>query len=162
MANSKDQLREEIAFQLRGGNAHATFEQGVSHFPVKLRGVVPDGLPYSAWQLLEHLRIAQEDILKFTDNTTGNYEAMKWPDDYWPKSPAPAKAAAWDTSIKQVLDDREQFIKLMSKADLFAPFPWGDGQTLLREANLIIDHNAYHVGELVAVRRLLKAWPPRK
>ena len=162
MSSDAEELRKELIFQLRGGNAHAKFEDAVDSFPAKLRGTVPENLPYSAWQLLEHLRIAQADILKFSDNADGSYKEMTWPDAYWPKSPAPASASAWDKSVQQVLDYRERFIKLLQAGDLFAPFPWGDGQTLLREAVLIVDHNAYHIGELVAVRRLLKAWPAKK
>ena len=154
-----DPLRKELVFQLNGGNAHAPLEKVVQDFPAKLRGVVPDGLPYSAWQLLEHLQIAQADIVEFCTNS--DYREKKWPDDYWPKNPAPPNARAWDVSIRKVHAGRAAFIKLISnpKADLFAELPWADGQTLFREACLIVDHNAYHLGELVTVRRLLGAWP---
>jgi hypothetical protein len=125
-------------------------------FPEALRGVVVDGLPYSAWQLLDHMRIAQHDILKFS--TDAKYKSPKWPDGYWAKKPAPPSATAWTAALKQIAADRAAFVKLVKTGDLVAPFPWGDGQNLLREALLIADHNAYHVGELLVVRRLLGAW----
>jgi DinB superfamily len=132
----------------------------VADFPVNLRGVVPEGLPYSGWQLLEHLRIALEDILRYTQNEDGGYVEKEWPAAYWPKAAAPASAGAWDASIKGYLKDRAELERLVgdASADLLAPFPWGDGQNLLRQALLAADHAAYHIGELVLVRRLLGAW----
>lgn len=162
MANHDVEIRKELAFHLNGGNAHASFEEAVDGFPAKLRGTIPQGLPYSAWQLLEHLRIAQKDIVEFCDNSSGRYRQPKWPDDYWPQSPSPPTASAWDESVRQFHADRKRFIALLSKSDLFVPFPWGEGQTLMREALVIIDHNSYHIGEIVAVRRLLNAWPKKK
>jgi hypothetical protein len=106
--------------------------------------------------LLEHLRLAQLDILEFSQSA--KYVARKWPDDYWPKSPAPASAAEWNQSVNSVLKDRDAFIALLEERDLYKPLPWGDGQTLLREALLIADHNAYHVGEIVLLRRILGIW----
>jgi len=160
--NLGKELRTQLQALLDGGQAHATFEDAVKDFPAKLRGVVPDGLPYSAWQILEHIRIAQRDILDFSDNTDGTYKPRKWPDTYWPKSPEPPNSDAWDKSIQQVRADRKAFEKLFKAADdaaLIAPFEWGDGkQSLLREAFLIGDHTAYHTGELIIVRRLLGAW----
>jgi DinB superfamily len=157
-----DPLRKELVFQLNGGNAHAPLEKVVSDFPAELQGVVPEGLPYSAWQLLEHLRIAQEDIVEFC--ASKSYREKKWPEDYWPKDAAPASGRAWNAAVRQIHTSREQFIKLISnsKADLFAPLASGQGQTLFHEACLIFDHNAYHLGEIVTVRRLLGAWPPGK
>lgn len=162
MPQKLDPLRKEIVFQLNGGNAHAPLEKVVENFPVKLRGEVPEGLPYSAWQLLEHLRIAQADIVEFCIGK--NYREKKWPEDYWPKDAAPRRASDWDESVSSIDEDRRQFIKLISasKIDLFAPLPSGTGQTLFHEACLIIDHNAYHLGEIVTLRRLLGAWPPGK
>jgi hypothetical protein len=158
MAAKSDRLRDELIIQLNDGNAHASLEKVVAAFPSKLQGVVPDGLPYSAWQLLEHIRIAQEDMLEFCTNP--KYKPRKWPESYWPKAPAPPNARAWQASIKQIQNDRKQFAKLLSspKLDLFEPFAWGDGQTLFHEACLIIDHNSYHLGELVALRRILGIW----
>jgi len=151
-------LRKQLKALLDGGQAHATFEDAVKGFPVKLRGVVPEGLPYSAWQIVEHIRIAQSDIVEFSDNADGSYKEKKWPEDYWPKSAEPPSEAAWDESIASVEKDRKAFEALLRKGDLVQPFAWGDGQTLLREALLIADHVAYHTGELIVLRRLLGAW----
>jgi len=162
MSLKVDPLRKELVFQLNGGNAHAPLEKVASKFPTKLQGVVPEGLPYSAWQLLEHLRIAQEDIVEFC--TSKSYREKKWPDDYWPREVVPPDGRAWNASLRQIHASREQFIKLISnpKADLFAPLAWGHGQTLFKEACLIVDHNSYHLGEMVTVRRVLGDWPPKK
>jgi hypothetical protein len=153
-----DAIRNELAFQLRGGNAHASFEKAVEGFQTAKQGMVPEGMPYSGWQLLEHIRIAQADMLEFCTNP--NYKAPKWPDDYWPKSPEPPDGKAWNRSVKAVGEDLEAFIKLIldPKNDLNKKIPWGDGQTLFHEACLILDHNSYHVGELVALRRVLGVW----
>ncbi len=163
MADQSDKIRKEIIFQLKGGNAHAKFDDVLKNFPEMLRGTAPEGVPYSAWQLLEHIRIAQDDILRFCKNSDGSYKEMKWPDDYWPQGPAPASANAWRDSIKSYHKDLEEFVELISnpKADLFEAFPWGDGQTLFHEAMLLVDHAAYHLGEIVAVRRILKSWPTK-
>jgi hypothetical protein len=156
------ELRIQLQALLDGGQAHATFDDAVKDFPTKLRGTVPDGLPYSGWQILEHIRLAQRDILDFSDNRDGSYKAQKWPDAYWPETPEPPSADAWERSIHQVREDRKAFEKLLKEADdtaLVAPFEWGDGkQSLLREAFLIGDHTAYHTGELIILRRLLGAW----
>jgi hypothetical protein len=158
---SGDELRNQLISLLDGGQAHATFEDAVKNFPTALRGVVPDGLPYSAWQLLEHIRIAQHDILNFCAPPTGGYHAMKWPEDYWRKEKEPPSPDAWDRSIEAVLHDREKFKALILRpgTDLAKPFLWGTGQNILREALLIADHAAYHIGELILLRRLLGAWP---
>ncbi len=154
-------LRKQLKALLDGGQAHATFDEAVKGFPAKLRGVVPEGLPYSGWQILEHIRLAQRDILEFSRNTDGSYEEKKWPEEYWPKSAEPPSEDAWEHSIAQIRADRKAFEKLLNDAEdaeLVAPFAWGDGQSLLREALLVADHDAYHVGELVVLRRLLGAW----
>ena len=152
-------LRNQLLELLHGGHAHATFEDAVKDMPLELAGVRPPGAPYSAWELLEHIRIAQNDILEFS--RSAQYTSPKWPAGYWPKSPAPSGPHLWKGSVDAVLRDRAAFEALVSNPanDLYRKFPWGDGQTLLREALLIADHNAYHVGELVLVRRLLGAWP---
>ena len=152
-------LRQHLVSLLNEGNAHATFDQAIENLPAELRGRVPEGAPHSPWQLLEHLRLAQEDILDFSRNP--EYQERKWPEDYWPKSPAPPSTAAWDESLKQIRADREAFEAILTEADtdgLIAPFPWGDSQTLLREELLVADHVAYHVGELIVIRRLLGCW----
>lgn len=154
-------LREQLQTLLDGGQAHATFEDAVTDFPAHLRSTVPEKLPYSAWQILEHIRIAQRDILDFSNNSDGSYTPRAWPEAYWPKNPQPPSADAWDQSIDHIREDRIAFEKLLNAADdaaLIAPFAWGDGQSLLREALLIADHAAYHTGELIVLRRLLGAW----
>ena len=155
-----DELRKQLIALLDGGQAHATFEDATTGFPVELRGVVPDGLPYSAWQIVEHIRIAQRDILDFSAPPTGGYQPMEWPAAYWPKAASPASPEAWDRSVAAVEADLKKFKALILKpgADLARPFLWGTGQNLLRETLLIADHNAYHVGELIVLRRLLGAW----
>jgi hypothetical protein len=159
MADANAELVKELVALLEGGQAHAKFEDAVKDFPAELRGVVPDGLPYSAWQILEHIRIAQKDILDFSAPPTGGYHSMKWPEAYWPKEATPVPGD-WDRSVAAVLADRDKFKALVTKpnVDLYKPFLWGKGQNLLRETLLIADHNGYHVGELIVLRRLLGAW----
>jgi len=157
---SKDEaLRSHLINALRKSEAHAGFDKAVKGIPEDKMGIRPKGSPHSAWELLEHIRMAQRDILEFSQSA--DYVPRKWPDDYWPKSPAPSSAAVWTRSVRSVLKDCEAFIALLEdpKRDLFKPLPWGDGQTLLRETLLIVDHNAYHVGEIVLVRQLLGIWP---
>ena len=161
MADRSDAaLREHVVNLLTGGHAHATFEQAVKGLPAELRGKVAKGAEHSPWQLLEHLRLAQWDILDFSRNP--KYQALKWPDDYWPKEKAPADEKAWDKSVRAFKKDLKAMVALVEdeKTDLFAKIPHGDGQTILREALLVADHNAYHVGQLVLVRRQLGAWAP--
>jgi DinB superfamily len=163
-SHTKDEqapVRKQLTALLRGGQAHATFDEAVKDLPANLRSVVPENLPYSAWQLLEHLRITQLDILNFSAPPTGGYQHIKWPDDYWPKSPEPSSANAWDHTIAAIRSDLKRFEAIIENpaADLYKPFRWGDGQNLLREAMLLADHNAYHLGELIVLRRLLGAWP---
>lgn len=153
-------LRKQLIALLLGGQAHATFDEAIRDLPADLRGTVPPNLPYSAWQLLEHLRIAQRDILNFSAPPTGGYHPMRWPADYWPQSPEPPTSDSWNKSIATIQSDLKHFIAIIENpaADLYKPFRWGDGQNLLREALLIADHNAYHLGEIVLLRRLLGAW----
>jgi hypothetical protein len=143
---------------LRGGKAHLTFDNAVAGLPPKLRGVRPPGQPHTPWRLVEHMRIAQWDVLEFSRNP--KHVSPKWPDKYWPDGDGPPKPADWQKSIRQFRADGESMQKLVAdpKNDLLAPFPHGDGQTLLREALLVADHTAYHIGQLVIVRRLLGAW----
>ena len=156
--NSEQALRSHVLYLLTEGGAHAGFNDAVRALPPALRGKKVKGSPYSAWMLLEHMRLAQWDILEFSRNP--KHESPPWPSGYWPKSPAPPSASAWDKSVKAFQRDLRAMAALVRnpKTDLFAPLPWGDGQTLLREALLLADHNAYHVGELVLLRRLLGAW----
>jgi hypothetical protein len=156
--SSETRLREHLVELLNGGSAHVAFNDVVKDMPEKLRGVKPEGLPHSAWMLLEHLRIAQWDILEFSRDA--KYKAPKWPEEYWPSTEAPPTAAAWNNSVQQF----RKYLKAMQdlvtnpKTDLYARIPWGDGQTILREALLVADHNAYHIGQLLDVRRLVGAW----
>lgn len=159
--NPTQALQDQLLKLLDGGQAHATFDQAVAKFPVALRGKRPSKVPYSAWQLLEHIRLAQRDIIEFSTNNDGDgYKSLNWPDDYWPKNPQPPNAGAWDASVKAIRSDLKKFEKLLTAkgANLNKPFAWGDGQNLLRQALLLADHNAYHVGEIIFLRRLLGCW----
>jgi hypothetical protein len=153
---SPDPLRKHLLAVLRMEGAHLSFDEAVKGFPVKLRGAKPKGAPHTPWQLLEHLRIAQADILDFSRNPA--YQEMKWPDDYWPKTEVPPDAAAWDHSVEQFRRDLKSMEGLVSdtSVDLTARIPHGTGQTVLREALLVADHNSYHLGQLVFVRKMLE------
>lgn len=155
-----DPVRAAIAGLLDWEDAHAGFDKVVSGLPSKLHGQVPSGLPYSPWQLLEHLRITQHDILDFCVNPA--YQELDWPGDYWPRSPAPPSPKVWDESVAQFRKDRDALKKLAldARVDLMAKVPAGKDQSYLRELLLVADHTAYHLGELVVVRRALGAWPP--
>jgi uncharacterized damage-inducible protein DinB len=156
-------LKKQLKALLDGGQAHAKLDDAVAGVPYELQGKVPEGLPYSPWQLLEHIRVAQKDILEFSDNADGSYKPMKWPDDYWLKDAAPPDAHAWEKSVAALKKDRASFEKLLKERDLIEPFPWADdGQNLLREAFLIAAHESYHTGELIVTRRLLGNWKPKK
>ncbi len=152
-------LRQQLAKVIDWNEAHADLRAAVEGFPAELRGRVPERFPYSAWQLLEHIRLALWDILEFSRNA--RHKSPKWPEGYWPKTAAPPNADAWDKSVKAIEDHVGAMRKLVADParDLFAPLPHGTGQTLLREALLVADHNAYHLGQLVLVRRALDAWP---
>jgi hypothetical protein len=151
-------LRKELDRLLSGKGAHADFEAAVADFPAKLRGVKPEGVPHTAWELVEHLRIAQWDMLEFSRDD--KHVSPAWPEGYWPKNAEPESAAAWEKSVKAFQHDLAAMRKLVAdpKSELFTPLPHGEGQTLLREAMQMADHNAYHVGELIFLRRLLGAW----
>jgi hypothetical protein len=158
MSGNNEILRKQLVELLEGRGAHATFDEAIADFPAALRGKKPDRYPHSAWMLLEHLRIAQWDILEFSRNA--KHVSPKWPEGYWPNEAEPTSEKAWERSIAQFRKDLKAMEALVSdsKTDLFANIPWGDGQTILREALLVADHNAYHVAQLVDVRRLLGAW----
>ncbi len=153
-----DPVRQHVVDLLAGKGAHAPFEDAIAKFPPALRGVKPEGAPYSAWQLLEHLRIAQWDILEFSRDP--KHQSPPWPEGYWPGAAEPPDEHAWDASIKKYKADLKAMQALISepKSDLYAPIPYGDGQTLLREALVLADHNSYHLGQLVLLSRLLGAW----
>jgi hypothetical protein len=152
------ELRDHLVFLLDGGGAHAKFDDIIKDMPENRRGIKPEGLPHTAWMLLEHLRIAQWDILEFSRNP--NHKSPDWPTGYWPKNEAPHTLTAWNKSVQEFRRDLKTMQDLVAdpKADLYARIPWGDGQTILREALLLADHNAYHLGQLVDLRRLLGAW----
>lgn len=154
-------VRDLLSRLLAWEDAHAGFEAAVDGIPPELQGTQPAGLPYSPWQLLEHLRITQHDILEFCINS--KYEELAWPDDYWPQTAAPPDAAAWAASVKEFQRERQvlQALAQDRALDLNAKVPHGSGQTYLREIVLVADHTAYHVGQLILVRRLLGIWPAR-
>lgn len=151
-------LREQLVYLLRGGGAHLDFDATIADLPPDLRGAKPPGLPHTPWRLLEHMHIAQEDILEFSRSP--DHEAPTYPDGYWPTGDGPPEDGAWESSVGAFRSDLHAMADLVSDAstDLFAPIPWGDGQTILREAMLVADHNAYHLGQIITVRRLLGAW----
>jgi hypothetical protein len=156
--NNDQALREHVIFLLRGGGAHVSFESAIKGLPADLRGKRPKGASHSPWEILEHMRIAQADILEFSRDA--KHVSPEWPAGYWPKTPAPPSAAAWNRTVRSFGADLEAMCGLVEakSTDLYARIPHGSGQTILREALLVADHNAYHLGELVVVRRLLGAW----
>ncbi|WP_426670969.1 DinB family protein [Mucilaginibacter sp. McL0603] len=149
-------LIDELIKFLSGGSAHASLDEALDNLPAKLRSVKPDKLPYSIWQLVEHIRIAQWDMLKFSQNE--KHTSPTWPDEYWVKETAPANEDEWKNSLKQIDNDRKEFIKLLKTGDIYKAIPHGDGQSILLEALQIADHNAYHTAEIIVIRRLLGAW----
>ena len=153
-------LRQHLIDLLKAGNAHVTFDDAVKNLPPALRGKKPKGAEHSPWQLLEHLRIAQWDILEFSRDP--QHQSPDWPSGYWPAKPAPPDDKAWDKSVRAFRRDLKALCDIVAdeSTDLFARIPHGNGQTVLREALLAADHNSYHIGQLVLVRRLLGAWTP--
>ena len=153
------ELRAHLVYLLKGGGAHVHFTDTVEGFPEAKRGAFVAGLPHTGWQLLEHSRIAQSDILEFSRNP--KHVSPGFPEGYWPKTPGPPDGAAWAKAVEGFRRDLEQTISLVKnpKTDLYARIPHGQGETILREALLVADHNAYHLGQLVLIRRLLGAWP---
>ena len=151
-------LRKHLIDLLQGGNAHVKFDDVIENFPPEVRGQKAANLPHSAWMLLEHMRIAQWDILEFSRSR--KHKSPAWPKGYWPATADPPTAAQWNASIKQFHSDLKEMEDLVAnpKTDLFAKILWGNGQTILREAFLVADHNAYHLAQILDVRRLLGAW----
>ena len=165
MAQPNDKvLREQLVVLLQESQAHATFEAAVKNMPRNLQGKRPEGLPHSPWELLEHMRIAQWDILEFTRNP--RHVSPNFPEGYWPKQPTPPDAASWSKSADSFRADLRSLAEMVAdpSTDLFAKIPHADGQTIFREALVAADHNAYHMGQLILVRRLLggTAWPPHR
>jgi len=151
-------IRDHVVELLEGGHAHVTFEDAIAAWPSQLRGAKPSGQPFTPWRLLEHIRISQWDIVGFTKSA--KHVSPEWPAGYWPPSDAPPDAAAWEKSVAQVKRDVQTMQRLVRDpgTDLFARIPHGTGQTVLREALVLADHNSYHLGQLVVLRRLLGAW----
>jgi hypothetical protein len=152
-------LREHLLYLLQGGGAHVSFDKAVADIPPNLRGRTVPPAPHTPWRLLEHMRIAQWDILEFSRNP--KHVSPPWPDGYWPSGDAPLDDGAWDRAVESFRSDVAGMCALVADpaTDLFASIAHGDGQTILREALLVADHNAYHLGQLVVVRRLLGCWP---
>ncbi len=152
-------LREHVLYLVRGGGAHLDFDTAIANLSVGLRGAKPDGVPHTPWRLVEHMRLAQWDILEFCWNA--KHVSPEFPDGYWPDGDAPPDPAAWEKSLEAFRADLQAIQDLVSdpSTDLFAPIPHSDGQTILREALLVAAHNSYHLGQLVTVRRALGAWP---
>ena len=151
-------LRTQLVKLLTSGEAHADFESAIANLPAQLRGCVPDGAEHSAWQLLEHMRIALWDIYEFSRDES--HKSPEWPKEYWPENSAPEHGDEWDKSVTAYRDLIQRMSELIldERVDLFARIPHGNGQTVLREALLVADHNAYHLGQLVMSRKLLGAW----
>lgn len=150
-------FRKELVSLLTEEHAHAGFDAAVKHFPADLRGARPHGLPHSAYQLVEHLRIAQWDIVEYALDP--KHKSPKFPDGYWPKSPKPPNSTAWDKSIASFRADRKKLVIALKQYDLLAPIPHANNQSLASKIILLIDHNAYHLGQVILLRRLLNAWP---
>jgi hypothetical protein len=153
-------LRTIIASALDWKEAHAGFDRAVAGLPEALRGRRPERYPHAPWELVEHVRLTQADLVAFLEDAT--YTAPNWPEGYWPDGPAPPTPESWDEAVAAVRSDRERLrtLALRPAIDLGAKIPWGDGQTYGRTILVAVDHTAYHVGQIVAVRRLLGAWPP--
>jgi hypothetical protein len=156
MENQTSILVTELKKLLNGGGAHVGFKDAVANLPFNLLGEKPYNLPYSIWQLAEHIKIAQWDMLEFSKD--GSHRSPKWPDEYWPKELAPKDEETWNNTLKEIDADLKEFITLLDSSELYVPILHGDGQSILREALQIADHNAYHIAEIVVIRRLLGAW----
>src|SRR5882762_8563343 len=153
------ELREQLVDLLKGGGAHVHFRDAIEGFPARKRGAFAKGLAHTGWQLLEHARLAQNDILEFSRNP--KHVSPEFPEGYWPKTPVPPNDNAWKKSLDAFEKDLQSMIRMVRdpKIDLMAKIPHGNGQTLLREALVLADHNSYHLGQLVDLRRALNAWP---
>lgn len=156
----KDQsrIRELLLEQLTGKNAHVDFETAIDNLTMEEAGAKPENFPYTIWELVEHIRIAQHDIVAFSQDP--DYESPSWPDGYWPDSHKPKNKEEWEKTLKAIKRDHKKMVTIIENQenDLLAPIPHGDGQTLFREAMLIVDHNAYHIGQIVLARRAMDIW----
>jgi DinB superfamily len=159
MTTQETLLREQLTALLKGGQAHATLAEALANFPEDRAGDKPNGLPYSAWQLLEHIRVTLHDLLDFSTNS--DYVELNWPDDYWPNGASPRDGESWHASVAAVEADLKEFARLVHspKSNLYATIPWGkNNETLLREVLLAADHTSYHVGELILLRKMIGLW----
>ena len=156
-AGNKD-LIDNLINLIEKGNAHASLDEALKDMPYSLLGETPTNLPYSIWQLAEHIRISQWDIIEFSKNA--KHASPQWPDEYWPAEATPQSEEEWEKCIKAIKEDRKEFIDLVKNAgdDLYKHFEHGDGQSLLKEGLVLADHNSYHTGEIIIIRRLLGAW----
>ena len=159
MPNNDSTLRKQLVTAMSGRESQIDFDSAVKDFPPDLHGTKPAGAPHSAWQLLEHMRLAQHDILEFSRHA--NHKSSPWPEGYWPSTDTPPDSNAWDATVKAFKQDARELDQLVedTKRDLFQPFVHGDGQTLLREALLVATHNSYHLGQLVFLKKMLTAKP---
>ncbi len=156
MENQHKILLSELTKLLLGGSAHVSLQDALEGLPPRLRDIKPDNMPYSIWQLVEHIRIAQWDMMRFCKDA--DHKSPKWPEEYWPHESGPKDESAWKGSLTQISSDLDEFIELMEHSDIYQKLQHGDGQTILREALQIADHNSYHIAEIVAIRRVLGDW----
>lgn len=158
MTKNASTIDKELVELLTGSSAHADFDRAVKNVPPEYRGRRPPGAPHSLWDLLEHIRLAQKDILDYCD--AREYRPSSWPDDFWPAGSEPPTLEAWQASIDAVHRDRQRLTDLVHEVDLTNCVPQSEDHTYLREVLLVADHTSYHVGQMVLVRRLLEIWPP--
>lgn len=155
--NNQSRIRELLLEQLSGKNAHVDFQRAVEGLELEDVGRKPDGFPHTIWELVEHIRIAQHDIVAFSQSA--DYTSPSWPEGYWPHSDKPEDELEWEKSLAAVKNDKQIMVKMIkNEKDLLEPIPHGDGQTLFREAMLIVDHNSYHIGQIVQMRRVMGIW----
>ena len=156
--DSRTAIATELIKLIKKSHAHVSLEEALDGLPAKQRTAIPGNLPYSIWQLVDHMRFTQKDIVEFS--LSADYKAKSWPDEYWSPNKEEVTDEEWNKSLKEIDSDRDAFFELLNnkQLDLFSPFEWGEGQNLFKEAVLIADHNAYHTAEIVVIRRLLKCW----
>lgn len=156
--NDQSRIRELLLEQLNGRNAHVDFQKAVENLSITDLGIKPEQFPHTIWELVEHIRIAQHDIVAFSKDP--GYESPSWPEGYWPESDKPTGPDEWEKSLEAIERDHRAMVELVKDKDrdLLAPLKHGDGQTLFREAMLIVDHNSYHIGQIVQMRRVMDIW----
>jgi len=156
--DKEEVIINELIKLLNGGNAHASFEEAIKSLPFSILGTKVDQLPYTIWQLIEHIRITQWDILEFSKSPS--HESPEWPDEYWPEHLKPIDETEWKGSLQQIQNDKQEFIELLKNRsnNIYESFPYGSGQNLIREGMLIADHTSYHIGQIILIRKLLGDW----